>query len=294
MALEEKKTVAEQQIWKRIEELEQRKEKAEKAQQKIIEEQIKKLKQKLSELTVPEIPKKTCIDFKEELEKKSKELEELKERHESLKQAVGSVEKIEEKQKEKNRQFKLYKFLLEKYEDLINDSEKKTIGEIKGLVDEEDLTIQSILSEIKPQGFEFKKDYLNTAKKALEFINSKIECVDPGLGINFWLSPKEILELKVSDDEDLAVLLCSVLAALGDEKAFVVIAEMDDLSTHAFVITELNNKFFIIDPCQEKTFEEFSGEKTSVLQKYSFNGAKIKRFLYKFNNKEYEQFLETE
>ena len=77
--------------------------------------------------------------------------------------------------------------------------------------------------------------------------------------------------------EDLAVFLCSLLLALGDENAAVIIAELDSLRTHAFVATELQGKFFILDPSQKHGFQEFSGPKEEALKKYSFNGAKIKR-----------------
>ena len=50
----------------------------------------------------------------------------------------------------------------------------------------------------------------------------------------------------------------------------------------------------MLDPCQKKEFREFYGEKKDVLEKYSFNGAGIKRFLFKFNNSNYEQFKDDE
>jgi len=187
---------------------------------------------------------------------------------------------------------KLYQLLLQKYADLINEKEKRTIGEIKNLVNGDDLTIQSIAADLKPENYDFKKNYEEAAKKAFEFVSKEISFVDPNLAINYWLTPKEIFSAKLGDDEDLAVFLCSLLLALGDEKAEVVIAELDNLVTHAFVVTELNEKFFLLDPSQKHAFNEFAGKKEEVLQKYSFQGAKIKRFLYKFNHFNYEQFIE--
>jgi len=67
---------------------------------------------------------------------------------------------------------------------------------------------------------------------------------------------------------------------------------MENLTTHAFVITEFNFKFFLFDPSQKNSFDEFSGKKEEVLEKYSFKESKIKRFLYRFNALEYEQFTE--
>lgn len=196
-----------------------------------------------------------------------------------------------EKGKDPKLQIKLYRLLLEKYADIINEGEKRTIGEIKALINGEDLTIQAILSDFMPENYSFEKDYAKTASAVLNFITSEIEYVDHELNLNYWLTPKEIFTNKVGDDEDLAVFLCSLLLGLGDEKAEVVIAELDNLETHAFVITELENKFYLLDPSQESKFKEFSGKKEDVVAKYSFTKAKIRRFLYKFNHSNYEQFL---
>ena len=186
---------------------------------------------------------------------------------------------------------RLYKLLLDKYSALINEKETKTVGEIKALVNSEDLTIQGIALQHKPGNYEFSANYLQSAESAYNFICSEISYIPSELGLDIWLSPKEILSAKVADDSDLAVFLCSVLYALGDEKAEVVVAELENANTHAFAITELEGKFILLDPAQKKPFMEFSGEKEKVLGQYSFNGAKIRRFLYKFNAQNYEQFV---
>ncbi|MEK6942175.1 MAG: transglutaminase-like domain-containing protein [archaeon] len=187
--------------------------------------------------------------------------------------------------------FRLYSLLLNKYSDLINEFEKKTVGEIKAMVNADDLTVQSLVQDFKKEGYSFEKDYFEAARKAFAFISNEIIFVHVDLDINFWLSPKEIMNKKVGDDEDLAVFLCSLLCALGDKKAEVVIAELENMSTHAFVATEINGKMFLLDPSQKHGFAEFSGDKASVLAQYYFGNSKIKRFLYRFNFEKYEQFV---
>ena len=186
---------------------------------------------------------------------------------------------------------KLYRLLLQKYSNIINEKEKRTIGEIKGLINSDDLTIQSILSDLKPENYVFEKHYLEVAQKVFEFIAREISYVDPKLNTNYWLSPTEIFSEKVADDEDLAVFLASALFALGDENAVVLICELDNLKTHAVVVTELKGQFILLDPSQSHSFSEFAGKREEVLQRYSFHGAKIKRLLYKFNSAIYEQFV---
>lgn len=187
--------------------------------------------------------------------------------------------------------YRLYKLLLQKYADIVNEREKRTIGEVKALIDPSDLTIQSLVSSFKTEKYSFEKDFLPAAEKAFRFASQEIAFVKADVRLSFWLSPKEIVESRVADDEDHAVFFCSLLLALGNEKAEVVIAEMEDLSTHAFVITEYQSRFFLWDPSQQHPFNAFSGFKENVLARYEFNRSKIKRFLYKFNRTNYEQFL---
>ncbi|MCX6802649.1 MAG: hypothetical protein NT067_06085 [Candidatus Diapherotrites archaeon] len=195
---------------------------------------------------------------------------------------------------EKGLRLKLYRFLLKKYSDLLNEKEKKTIGEVKALIDGSDLTIQSIVSEFKSDSYEFDKDYLDAAKKAFDFVKKEISYVKADLDIDFFMSPLEVMTEKIADDEDKAIFLCSMLYGLGDESASVVIAEMDDLTTHGFVVLEYDEKAYFLDSTQNHDFGEFSGKTEVVLKKYSFSGHKIRKLLYKFNHFEYKSFIEEE
>ncbi|MDD4250847.1 MAG: transglutaminase-like domain-containing protein [Candidatus ainarchaeum sp.] len=189
-------------------------------------------------------------------------------------------------------QIKLCKFLLQKYSDIINEREQRTIGEIKALTDGTDLTIQNITEEFKGNQYTFEDNYLETLKKIYDYIKKEVDFIDVNFGINYWLTAKEIINLKISDDEDLAVLTCAFMKALGDNNAEVIIAELDNLKTHAFVVTTINENFLILDPAQKKEFETFFGKKTEIIREYTFNKQKIKKFLYRFNSEKYEQFLD--
>lgn len=196
--------------------------------------------------------------------------------------AEGERERLKER---------LYEALLKKYKDLINDSEKKTVGEVKALVNKNDLTTQMFVSRFKPEHYEFERHFLETARKCYGFLVKEVDYYKLGFDLNFWLKPEEILKYKIADDEDLAVFLCSILYALGNDKSEVLICEMDDFSTHAITITEFQGEFLVLDASQKQAFEQFKGQKESVLEEYSFEGKKIKRPLYKFNHQSYEQFV---
>ena len=192
----------------------------------------------------------------------------------------------------KTKELTLSKFLLQKYSDLINQREQRTIGEIKSLVDGTDLTIQNIITEFKDSTYDFDENYTEILTKVFNFIKDELEFTEINFGVNYWLSANEVMQIKVVDAEDLAVFTCSCMKALGDTKAEVIIAELDDFKTHAFVSTTINEKFLILDPAQKHDFNLFFDTKPNVIRNYKFNNAHIKRFLYRFNSDKYEQFLE--
>jgi hypothetical protein len=184
-----------------------------------------------------------------------------------------------------------YKMLLDKYADIINQKEQRTVGEIKTLINVDDLSVQSLVAKFRPDTYTKEKDYLFTAQQVFEFITQEIHYTPNELNINFWLSPTDILANKVSDDEDLAVLTCTTLCVLGDDKALVYVMEMEDLRTHAVVITEINGKTLLLDPSVNHGFFKYYGDKSFVFKKYRFEGKKLKRALYRFNASTYEQFI---
>jgi hypothetical protein len=82
------------------------------------------------------------------------------------------------------------------------------------------------------------------------------------------------------------------MKGLCDDNAEVIIAELEDLKTHAFIATEIKGKFLILDPAQGHVFDKYFGDKATILKEYTYKNEKIKRFLYRFNSSKYEQFLE--
>ncbi|MEK6970823.1 MAG: hypothetical protein AABW68_03990 [archaeon] len=184
-----------------------------------------------------------------------------------------------------------YKMILDKYTPLINEREQRSIEQIKGLINSDDLSVQALLLPFKPDPYTFERDYLFTAQQVFEFMGREIKYVPNDLSMNIWLAPKDILTHKVSDDEDLAVLLCNALFALGDRKAAVYVMELDDLRTHAVVLSEVNGKTLLLDPSTGHGFFKYYGDKPHVFKKYRFDGKSLKRALYRFNAEAYEQFI---
>jgi hypothetical protein len=201
--------------------------------------------------------------------------------------------KLAEKIKEKLKLYKLSHFLLKKYSAIINEKERKTVSELKSIIDASNLTLRSLKERMVPNDYVFEKDYLKILDKFYRYLQENIEGVKLDFNLNFWLTPEDILELKISDDEDIAIFLCSFMQALGDENAKVIIAELSDLSTRAFVLTEFRDKHYLLDVFQKKPLEFFSGKKVDVIENYSFEGKKINRFLFSFNSKDYENYMDV-
>ncbi len=190
--------------------------------------------------------------------------------------------------KEKTPKERMYELLLKKYSQIISEQETRTIAEMKQMIDKNDLTIKALVSDFKEPTYSFEEDYLKTAKKIFEFLIKEIDCVKIDININFWLKPNEILSAKVADPEDFGVLFCSVLYALGDSDAYVLVFELENLEVHSCVVADTKKEFVLFDFCSKKYL---SGKKPVVLEKYSFKNAKIRRLLYRFNSKIYEQFV---
>ena len=69
-------------------------------------------------------------------------------------------------------EYKLAKFLLEKYSETINEREQRTIGEIKELASGNDLSIQALVEEFKEKPYNFEENYEN-ALKVFDFVKKK-------------------------------------------------------------------------------------------------------------------------
>ena len=61
--------------------------------------------------------------------------------------------------------YRLYRVLLAKYADLINEKEKRTIGEVKALINAADMTIQSLIGRFKKDGYVFS--FVNVVKRQI-------------------------------------------------------------------------------------------------------------------------------
>lgn len=187
-----------------------------------------------------------------------------------------------------NLQNKYYEQILDKYKELINEQERKTIAQIKATVNPNDLTIKSIISKNKPVGYDYTKDYIETLRKIYSFLKTEVDVIKTDIKVLYWLNATEILKNKLADEQDISSFLCSVMQGLNDQEAMVCVVLLEDDKTHAFVKTKYKNQFYIFDLTQKGPFEMFTNaDEKKILEDYKFNGLKIKKIIYRYNQNNY-------
>jgi hypothetical protein len=229
-----------------------------------------KLKGKLSEVTIE----------KEALTTRLKELDAFIKR-------MGGAEKKDLPVCETSKN-KYYEIILNKYKDQINQQEKKTITEIKNMIDPGNLTINTIVSKHKPLGYDYNKDYLITLKKIYNYLMSEIDVVKNNLRVLFWLEFSEIIKNKIADEQDISILLCSIMNALNDYETYIYIVQLENEKTHAIVKTKYKNTHYIFDLTQKVPFDMFKAkDEEELFENYKFLDNKIVKKIYKYNQDSY-------
>ena len=190
------------------------------------------------------------------------------------------VKKYKEKMEEYYHKILLYQLLVSRYKDHIEGNETKTVPDVKSLVQPTNSNIVPIVQKIKTEN----KDFMKQFQSAYDYVD-EIHSV-PYIGATLWLSVKEMLDNKVADYEDKAILLCSILRALG-ANALVLVALMTDGSNRPIVLLSMKDKSIMLDPNTKHDFIKFVGKRNDLIRQFSVEGNRIKRIQYEFNDKDY-------
>lgn len=189
----------------------------------------------------------------------------------------GEVEKEEEG--DDRLRAEVYRTIISRYQDLIEEKEGKSIAELNSLIKPSDPAIASlrekIIKEFRP--YLYGKNFLSAVGKAVELLK-EIKTIQ--LPMNFWLSFDEMLSLKAADDMDRAILLCSLLRALENDNSMVLITE----PKQPYVLFEFKGGFHLINV---STGSAITGTREEVL-----DTLKEDKLLYAFNDKKYEDYRE--
>lgn len=191
--------------------------------------------------------------------------------------------KYKEKMEQYYHKIRLYELLINKYADYIERNESKTVQDLKAAVQPQNPRVVQLCDTIREKST--STDPVGLCEQAYDYVANEIDSV-AHIGVSFWLSIEDMLDSKVADYEDKAILLCSVFRGFG-VAARVVISELSDGSNRPLVFLRIGRDIILCDPNQKHDFNAYQGARDEVLTKYRLGGERLSKLLYEFNDKEY-------
>jgi len=153
----------------------------------------------------------------------------------------------------------IYLAIISRYKDYIEEKENLSIAELPRLVTPRDEAVAEKVKEIQSnfKPYLYENDFYNASVLAQQFVNGNIS--NMVLPLQFWLSPAETLKFMIGDEVDKNILLCSMLVALGNPSAKVLINARDgDMSVYVYY--EFKEKFYLMGKANDvQPFESKEG-----------------------------------
>ena len=150
---------------------------------------------------------------------------------------------------------RLYKLIIDRYRDKIEEYETKSVSDLKGLVQPKNATIAEIRDSMS-EGFHpyvYLENFLDCAKMAFKQVSSFRTIPAP---VSFWLTFSELQELMAGDEIDKSIFLCSLLRALGSENAKVFVTD----TRNSYVLFQFSGKSYVADHSQDGLSEHPTGQ----------------------------------
>ncbi len=171
-------------------------------------------------------------------------MEDVKEQ-EGKEKSETDVVNIEE-YKKINKLNQIYLFIISKYKDYIESGEKLSVAELPTMIMPKIPSVLKKANEIKETytDFVYEVNFVDVSIKAFDFVKNEIE--DVSLPIQFWLTPEETLKFMSGDITDKNMVLCSLLIALGNPSAKVLVV-INNNERKIVVYYEFNNSFTMLD-----------------------------------------------
>lgn len=183
-------------------------------------------------------------------------------------------------------QASIYRTIIERYRNEIEANEYKTIPQLRTLINPNNPAIQKIKNKILDEfhPYIYERDFLVAVDKAFNFLQNEIKT--ESLPIDFWLEPEEILKLGAADEMDKLIFFCSLLIALNNSSAKVVVG--GDGERCAAVIFEFMGDYYLYNPAYNIKVQ--GKTKDDVLLKYLKSHKGVHHLLYEFNDREYNEW----
>ncbi|MDE1860937.1 MAG: hypothetical protein KGH72_04450 [Candidatus Micrarchaeota archaeon] len=149
----------------------------------------------------------------------------------------------------------IYIEIISRYKGYIEEQEGLSVASLPKLVTPEDESVGLVARGIKAKFPIYKPEdnFLSAARQAQEYVRKNITVIS--LPFQFWLKPAETIKYGAGDKFDIAVLLCSLLLALGSSTAKTVIVSRES-GSRFYISFEWNGKFVLADI--EKDITQFN------------------------------------
>jgi len=249
-------------------------------------EEIAKYEKKLEKETNSEKWKKLA----RELTKLKKHLQDIHENDPTkLKFRLEELNKELAIEETKNEESKIVK---EYFEHIVEKNlqclQKTSAEELKNLVNYETLDFDMLFEKITPKDYSYEINYLEAIENLYNLLENEFNIITQNTP-NYLLDATEILQLKTGNQADIAIFICATMHKLGDFKARVSLAILDDFSSNFFVETHYKNRFLIIDFYNSQKYNDFLDYEEKVWEKYKPEGKAIREIKYSFNKFSYDE-----
>ena len=174
----------------------------------------------------------------------------------------------------------VYLAIISRYKDYIQEKESISVAELPTLVTPKSGAVAKKAAEIRGsfEPYSYERNFYDAAAKAFSFVRDDIESA--ALPLEFWLSPEDTLTYKMGDVIDKNILLCSILVALGNPSAKVLV-KMRENNINAFTYFEFNGRVYVLDI--GNGIKEFDDKNAMVASL----GIDEDTSVYEFNNQTY-------
>lgn len=172
----------------------------------------------------------------------------------------------------------IYLEIITRYKDYIEENEGLSVVALPKLVTPEDGNVEVVVRGIKEKFplYSYEENFYDAAAHAYDYVRNNI--TEISLPFQFWLKPGEAIRYEAGDRFDMAVLLCSILLALGSANAkAIVVSKESGSSFHVYF--EWKGRFTLMNlgngMADYNSFEELTGSlgimDSEEVSAYEFN-----------------------
>lgn len=140
----------------------------------------------------------------------------------------------------------IYLEIIMRYKDHIEEREGLYLTDLPKLVTPNDESVMLLAKEIEGNFpvYSYEDNFADAAKLAYGYVKDRILPIS--LPIQFWLKPHQTIKYGAGDIFDKAVLLCSMLIAMGNVSSRIIVA-VKNTDRHFIVYSEFGNRIIGIN-----------------------------------------------